>query len=246
MEGSVLLGISDGGRLKPGKSIYIENNLEMNDFVAEATSEVTSIFVSGFVEIRNRTRIGGLLEIVADGPIFVEDSAVLDNVILYAKDSIVISGSAVFSGVAIAHRGISVRDKASLIYPSAAILRVNKSDSETSGGLFLQSRGRLESVAFLSIADSSVNRQDYMLYLDSSAVFTGVLWSEGEANIGGYVYGTIVAEEFVYELPPTTYVNWVRNLYINRDALTFSPALPLLADNELSQQYRILRQDLAN
>ncbi|MEW6413255.1 MAG: hypothetical protein AB1483_12420 [Candidatus Zixiibacteriota bacterium] len=246
MEGSVLLRVADSRTVSQDESIYIENNLELNGWDANVASGIASLFVSGFVEIRGDTKISGLMEIVADGSIYVRDSAVLDNVLLYARDSIVFSGDAMFSGVAMAHRSIAVTGQASSAYPSSLVLLANDTDPESKGGVFLTSRGRMESVSFLSIANNDVDRKNYTLFLDSSAIFIGILWSEGLADIGGYVYGSIVAEQFLYELPPTTYVNWVRDLYVNRNALLYSPVLPVLTGDESQRPYRILRQDKLN
>jgi len=243
--GSVLWGESDDDVFDTHRSIFVENNLELNDFVLTDVSEISSVFAAGFVEIRGSSKLRGIVEIVAGGPIYVRDSSVLDGVILYSQDSIIFSQNASFSATAIAHKGIRILDRASLVYPSSLLLDVRKESDDERRGIFLSSRGQLESVCFVSIEDPAEDKNEAILFLDTSCVFVGALISQGLADIRGRVYGTIITEEFRYELPPTTYVNWVRDLYIDRSGLDFSPALPVLSSDTSASRFAILRRDQA-
>lgn len=241
--GSVLWNRSDSSLFITHRSVFIENNLELSNFVLTEVDEITSIFVAGFVEIRGSSQLSGLVEIVAGGPIYVRDSSTLDGAILYSQDSVVVSQNASLSATAIAHKGIYVRDRASLVYPSSLLVDVRR-DSEPQGqGIFLSSRGWLESVCFLSLEDPAEDKSGAMLFLDTSCVFVGAMVSQGLADIRGRVYGTIITEQFRYELPPTTYINWVRDLYIDRGGLDFSPALPVLSGDVSSGKLAVLRRD---
>ena len=243
LSGSVVLDEKSKSLLAENSVLTIENNLAISDLSYSSPSEITSIFVDGFIEIDGETRIDGLVEIVASGPIRVKGTSVLDNVILYSEDSILIGGKTAFSGIAISSSKIIVDDLATLTHPSLLLVLKEDQECKDGCGIQLRSRGKLESICYLASREPSDMRTDYLLYLDTLSRFTGFLIAQGKADLRGGVNGSVVVNRFQYWLPPTTYVNWVKDFHIKRAALDFSPALPVLTGAGESGNYRIFRLD---
>ena len=223
-------------------SIDIENNLEMNNFFFESNNEIHSIFVNGFVDIKNSTKISSLLEIIAEGAINIKDSSLLDNVILYSKDSIIIEDDVTFSGIAIAHNKIIVKDNAKLLYPSILILLPLEKSETFENGIYLSSKNQLETVCYLSKNAEDSTYMNDVVYLDSLSTVLGAVISKQIVNLQGKVYGSIVTELFRYEQPPTTYINWAYSLFVNRLTLNYNFGLPIFSDTSIYHTHIILRQ----
>ncbi len=240
--GSLIISEQESDPLENGNCLQIENNLVMTNDALISTSTISSIFVGASAEIAGQSRLIGLIEIVADRSIVIKDSADIDMALLYAEDSVVFAGNCRFSGTVICRGKIVVRDNAALVYPSLLFLEVDES-SESGGGIYLTSSHPLESTCYATLLDTSVSPQKCMIYLDTDITFTGFLVSQGRVDLRGRLIGSVVTEQFHYSLPPTTYVNWVKDCYINRNMLRFSPVLPVLDRESSPDGYRIMRQD---
>ncbi len=238
---SLYLNKSSDDLFKKSNAIEIENNLEMNHFFFESNSEIHSLFVNGFVEIKNSCKISSLLEIIAEGPIYIKDSSVLDNVILYSKDSIIIEDDATFSGIAIAHKKIIVKDKAKLLYPSMLLLLPLEKKEHTENGIYLTSKNQLETICYLSNNKEDSTYMRDVIYLDTVSTIVGAVISNQLVDLRGSVYGSIVTEQFKYEQPPTTYIHWAKSLYVNRTVFDLNFGLPMFQYNRNFQRHNIIR-----
>ncbi len=240
---SMYLNHSSENIFEKTNSIEIENNLEMNNFSYESNSNIHSLFVNGSVEIKNSSHVSSLLEIVSEGAIYLKDSSVIDNLILYSKDSIIIEDNVTFSGIAIAHNKIIVKDKAKLLYPSTLLLLPKDMSVDSDNGIFLESNNQLETVCYLAKNQDDSTYMKDVIYLDTLTSVVGAIISNQLVDIRGKVYGSIVTERFKFEQPPTTYVNWAKDLYVNRVLVDYNFGLPLFQSNTSSQRHIILRED---
>jgi hypothetical protein len=243
LPGSVLLGPEDSDLLEAHDVIRIENNLELRDLVFQNWSGTKSIFVDGSVEIKGRTRLSGFIEIVSNHTIIVGDSAVIDNIILTATDSVVIADNARSSAVVISQGKIIVGDRATLVYPSLLLADVTDDPNEPEGGIYLRSRRLLESVAYVREKPFQFGSPDRLLYLDTLARYQGVMIAQGYTDLRGRLEGSAVTDRFHFNYPPTTYVNWLKDAHIDRSRLDFTPVLPALEPSDSTGSYYVLRQD---
>ncbi len=241
--GSMILTANDSGFFNEHECFTIENNLRIQGAVFENFDKVHSVFVNGFVELAGNCRLSGLIEIVSTGPMYVLDSAVVDNLILITPDSVVISGNSTFSATAISSQKIVVKEKARLLYPSILLIRDREDLSDMETGIFLQSRSKMESVCFSERNPSTEDRTNPVIYLDSASSFTGIIIAQSKADLRGTLNGSVFTERFHYFASPTTYVNWIKDLKIDRTKLDYHPVLPLLDNATDSNDYSILRSD---
>jgi len=203
-----------------------------------------SVFVDGSVEIAGRTRLSGLIELIAGGAITVGDSAVVDNIILSGEDSVVVRDVAKSSAILISAGSIMVRDRATLTYPSLLLADVPDAGPTRPGGIFLRSRGALESVCYLREKPFHGFATERFLYVDTLTQVRGTLVSQSHTDMRGRLEGSSLTERYYFEYPPTTYINWLKDAYIDRGKLDFTPVLPAL-ENDSTSAYYVLRQDRA-
>ncbi len=243
LSGSVLLGPEDTQYFENVSSTKIENNLDIKGLSASRFDQISSLFARGSIEITGNSRISGTIELVSDRHIDLRDSATVDGAILWAEDSIVICDYARFSGIAISPGKIIIRDEASLAYPALVLADLPESSQDEESGLQISSRGLLEAVCIVRHDPDIAESRERLLYLDTACIFTGFLISAGQCDIRGRVAGSIVTEQFHYDFPPTTYVNWLKGVHVNRQWLDYLPTLPITATSDSSARYGIVRQD---
>lgn len=226
--GSLVLGPEDGDPFAVEQDLRIRNDLLISNARMLTSEGVKSIFVDGQVEIAGTSHLSDLFEIVAEEFIVLRDSSVLGRTLLMARDSIVIEGNAVFGGIAVCPGRLIVREQAQLVNPSALFCPTSSKKAGDSSGIFLQSRGWTESVVVLERNCDPDSRSRRTVYVDTATVFRGLILSSEQADIRGAVFGSVATKQFHFEYPPTTYINWLTDCYIDRSKLTYRPELPVL------------------
>ena len=224
--GSLSITTANQSFFEENVTIVVENDVELNGASLTASGQVRSLIARGSLEIKGGTTCVGPIELRSGGYILVQDSCSLQGVLLYAPDSIVFRHSSRFSGVAVSQGRIVFRDRSVSLHPTA--LCVISSGTLDSSGIFLQSRSRLEAVCTVSSPPLDSVEFPPTVLIDTATTLTGYVLSHALADIRGTVHGSVVTERFDYYLPPTTYVNWVRNAVIDRLKMTYSMPLPLL------------------
>lgn len=227
--------------LSPGQSMSIEENLSVRDWECSAGSERTSCFAGGRIEIKGASHISGLAEVVADGPISLQDSSWMESGLLYSRDSIVIEHDSYFQGIAVSHTAIVVRGSARTGYPASLILIPSGAGSDSPPAIWLQSKRPVESVVF---AGGSLRTEDSLfsrLGVDTGSILVGLAVSQDVAEVKGRVDGALMTERFLIESPPTSYVNWLANATVNRHQLNYLPALPV-CEGLHGQSFRLVSQ----
>ena len=242
LSGTVVLGPGDEGFLERDSSLRIENNLVLRDVTLHLSDNIKTITVDGSVEITGRTHLSGLIEIVAENAIFVRDSAVVDNVILTATDSVIVTGAARSSAILISEGSVVITDRASLVYPSLLLADISEGPNRQ-GGLFLRSRVPMESTVWLTEKPFQMPSPDRLLYVDTVSLVRGNLVSQGYTDLRGRLEGSCLTERFHFDYPPTTYVNWLKDAYLDRTRLDYTPVLPALADLDSTAGYYVMRQE---
>lgn len=241
LQGSYVFNGDATELLSDKTGISVENNVRFAGLTFEGNGTIVTVDVGGFAEFKGKNGISGLLEIACDGPIFVSDSTILDQVLLYSADSIVISGEARFSGIAISESRIVVDHNATLEHPSCLMISKSGPSSTDRSEIIIRSRQYHEAVCYVP-ADTGRSSSN-VLYLDTGVVLTGYMISHDKTDLRGAVLGSVMTERFHYEVPPSTYVNWVKDVYINRSGLDYDLLLPFGGDGERTW-VDIIRQDV--
>jgi cytoskeletal protein CcmA (bactofilin family) len=245
LSASPTLGHDDSQLWQDNRSILVENNAFIDGLTFDRHDSIYSLFVDGRIEISGSTQIRGTIEITSNSYILVGDSALIDQALLYAEDSIVIEDAARFSGIAISPHRIIVRDKALLQYPAMLVVNAPSDSCSDSCGIFLRTSVPAEASCVVVIASHSNRVPEPTILVDSNVTVIGTLLSRGVVDLRGTIRGSVWTSAFRFYAPPTTYINWLRNSRIDRSKLTFVPPLPVLAADSIPPHLRIVWQEEA-
>lgn len=222
-------------------TISVENNLEIKNLHWRSFDSLYTILVDGYTSIKNDCYINSYLQIIASNFITIEQNAILENVLLYSKDTIVFSDNTQFSGIAISEQAIIVKDSSTLRYPSELIVLAQNQDI-TSSPIHISSPVEHETSLYLLSTDSITNNNNN-IYIATNVTINGVVYSDETADIRGNINGSILVEQFTLNLPPSTYVNWLYNIHVNRQSLDYAPILPCVRQDSLQNDIKIIRKE---
>ena len=187
---------------------HIENNTLINSFEAETIV----LDLDGVRTIGNLTCKGNII-LNSNGPLKIDKTATLNDVVIIAPEVIVDSG---FSGniQIIAKREVTVNETASLLYPSSIYLKSDvdsvsvriKKEAKLAGGIVIDG----------NTYKGSLKRQ---LIIEEDATVIGDLYCYGRTELKGEIIGSIYTDRFFLKTKSSNYENVIYNATINRDSL---------------------------
>ncbi|SYZ73742.1 hypothetical protein TRIP_C60012 [Candidatus Zixiibacteriota bacterium] len=219
-------------RKKDGNMVIsIENNLEINSLILSSKTKEISIFAGGNIEINDKSHIQGPIEIVSNGYININDESRLDGALLVADDSILFQDRVNFRGQAISGKAIKVKggriDYPSLLYVWSMEESVGDSNYvEFMPGTFSRT------MAFITEPKATDRHLRYMLKVDTGASITGLIYSQQYTELHGLFKGISLTDSYWFYKAPTAYVNWLKDVVIDRAGLDFMPVLPISFPNQ--------------
>lgn len=239
LAGTALIRKEDQNIIEQDSIFHVENNLRLEDVELFAKSRI-SIFVGGRAEIAGNTRIFGPVEIVADGPVYVSNEAVLDGGLIYSADSVVLEDNSTLLGTVVSRTAIHVRDSAKAFYPALLFAEGDHTTNADSVLIEIRSRTLFEATLATAVAERLTDTLGCVVYVDTNATVRGFLISQDKVDLRGTLLGTVYTNQLRFRLPPTTYINWLKDARIYRDRLDFYPALPFSTDSSQMSIARIL------
>ena len=241
LEGPLIVNVESDATVFSHRIVRVKNGIVINGASLESLSPGTILISESDMVISGTSHINGPIELIAEGSIIVSDSCVIDAALLVAQDSVILLGDVRFKGVVLAGKKVTIRDRVTMSYPSLAVV-ATKENVYSPGELSVNTSQSCEG-SFYVVSQGGPNllADRNLLYVDAVATLTGYAVSTRYAEIRGRIHGSIAAEAFYFEDPPTTYINWLNNTYADRSRLTYPGALPVLETKSSQPGLRILR-----
>ncbi len=218
--------------------LEVQGNLELIDTDIKRTGSSLTILVNGWVEIKGKSNIQGLVEIVSEKSIRLSGSAHFAGGVLYAEDSISIQDNTYFSAQAISRHQLKVADLSVTAYPSLLLTYNDVLSDRGDYGIRVSSDMPVTANIVYISTDTLKQRNNESIVIDSNVVITGVVFSSDYLNLQSTVVGSVAANSLRFEIPPTTYVNWLNDVNIDRRKLDYRPVMPL--SNQDSSLYCLI------
>jgi hypothetical protein len=225
--------ISDIPINKDGKQtiLTIEGNVEIDSLSYNNPDHDLYIFAGGNISITNHSNINGPITIMSDKSITVGMQSQLCNAVLVANDTVHIMGNSIFNGQIICGGKIVIKDSSKVEYPSLLYVH-NLDDNNTGKAISLMDASRIDAVTIMGLENSIKSEDLNKIYIDTLVVASGIVWSSEFSDIRGKINGTSITKSYWFELKPTTYYNWLKNVTIDRRNLDFLPILPITVEQE--------------
>lgn len=216
-----------------GKYIYVHGDIQIHNLRIAGTSDgLISIISSGNIIITGSTQLAGSIECIAGGKIIIKDDAYLRNIIIYAKKGIDVTGTSKIEGQLFSPAHITVTDKAILKYPSVVYCSGTNDKNILKGKIELKGQCVVYGSIIMSGNHLLSDRNETLVKIDINAKLVGVVYASNEIALEGTVYGSVVTGGITFYLSPTTYLNWLYDVEIDRTKLPDNFLLPLYFDQK--------------
>jgi hypothetical protein len=229
---SLVLNGGDEDYLDEYPVVVVEGNLEINGLAYTGKNSIVTILVQGSTAIKGNSRLDGLIEIISDRHAVVEDSAIILGGVYSAGDSLVLKDNCYFRAQGISAGNIVVEGNARVDNPSLLLAMAEDSDDEGQNVIDIESRNRVSTICMLMSPDSLKSEFPHRIYIDSTAIMEGHIFSSGYTDLRGTLYGSVITRFLYYYHAPTTYINWLRNVFIDRSRLAGCRIFPMTLTTE--------------
>jgi len=219
------------GMIKPEtKYIFVKGNAVIDSALIRREVPL-NIIIDGEVTFGADVHIDGLVCIVSSQSMRIQHTAHIDGSILYSRKEITVEPAAILTAQIFAP-AIQIEGGAKMLYPSALISYVKKENNEPRKGIQIKNGAQVEGTIIVSAEDNTQNIS--LMTIESSAKISGFIISNTQITLDGSVDGCVQTKDFYFYQSPTTYLGWLRNARIDREALPKS-ALMTVGTDSLSQ-----------
>jgi hypothetical protein len=182
------------------------------------------IIVHGAVSFRRTVQLSGPIAVLARGAVTVPKDVQIDCAIIYSATRVEVEPSASLSAQ-IFSPFILLRSGATALYPSLLVSTSRPAAGSAQAGILMEGNAVLQGT-ILSLTPKS-GSQIPLIVIQPGATVTGAVYSENEITLDGSVNGTVMAKDFYFYVPPTTYRGWLRSAQIDRHARPQGFLLPI-------------------
>jgi hypothetical protein len=169
------------------------------------------IAVDGEVVISSGARLSGPVAILASGKITVAQGARLASSLLYSRREILFANREGSSCQLVAPK-VQIKTGSQLEYPSTVVALPIASGRSCE--IRIEGASRVD--GFVGVFSSDPQPDRGLLTIEPKASVRGAAYSDGCMTMDGDVTGTVLAMDFQFVHPPTTYNGWLRTGMIDR------------------------------
>ncbi len=221
---SVQPTVIDSGKISPETKYVVVKGDAVIGGTIDRRGPPLYVLGQGTISFRDSVQLDGLVAILANKAIMVPGTVKMDHTILYSATRIELKARASVSAQMFSP-SIVLRSGSEASYPSLLVSTLRKAKSSEPTGIFVEGGAAVEgTILSLAPKDKSQNQR---VVVQAGALVTGAIYSENLLTLDGIVAGTAMTKDFYFEVPPTTYLGWLRSGRIERQARPAGFLLPV-------------------
>ncbi len=219
------------------KSLWIEGNILIRSDKPKEFSGPAFVYCSGRIEIAGQVSLGNELIVISEKSITISDQSQIRDCVLYSQGAITLKDQTLVQGQLISNERLEVLDQSRVSYPSVLYVKGKKDRNKIEGEMTVNTKTRSEGIlvyydeSYLGKENSIISKNDGKISLRKSTLFSGTIYSTNYARLEGSVIGSVSTKMFYLYFEPTTYINWLKDSFIDRTGLNKEMVLPLTFGN---------------
>lgn len=157
--------------------------------------------------------------------------------ILYSTESVELTGQSILEGQAISGGRIEVSSSARVRFPGV-LYAIASQDSAKDQGIRITSTEEQSGTIVSLTGNRNPPRLNMAgpIVLDRKPGFTGLIYGEGVVDLNGHINGSVTARVLQFEHRGTTYINWLRDVVLDRTVLNDAFVLPFGFDSKAEME----------
>lgn len=204
------------GQLGIGDTTHLDGPMQ---FIAEQ-----NVTVEGHAALSS-------VDIFTNSKVIIQDSASLNDVLVYARKGIFFSHHAVGSGQFITQDTLSLKDNSRIIYPAFCYSLPAIENKRLQGGIFLRTTSDCSGTFVVGRRDTANTGAFWpqsQLFLCTTGRVRGIIFNHYLSQLSGVVEGHITTGGLYLLLGSTSYINWLLNTELDRKKLPNTMVVPPL------------------
>ncbi|MGD8782529.1 MAG: hypothetical protein PVH88_26680 [Ignavibacteria bacterium] len=175
--------------------------------------------VSGSTGISRNTNLDLNLEILTDSSLTVNSGCKIKNAVFISRKDTYIKKDNIFENVKLfAEKNISV-ENSMFLFPSIIAAYSDVSDSSNLNNTIELEATVVNGSVILINSTVGLNNNKTMMSIDNNSIVHGLIYCENLLELEAPVKGIVYTYKFYFYKKPTTYINWLVNVNINRSEL---------------------------
>lgn len=212
------------------RNIYIDGHIFITDsLLSNPLRGPLRIISTGSIFITDSISIREHVEFISAENIYIKNKVSIEQGIIFAEKKVEISGQSRINAQIFSREEIYIKNQAVVKYPSVLYSSGTVEDNTLIGKIIIGDNSKVIGTIILSPLerDMSVHKDETIIYITEGAAVAGVVYSHHFVELRGCVYGTVVTSSFYLYLPPTSYLNWLKDSVIDRSQLPDNFLMPL-------------------
>jgi len=219
------------------KSLWIDGNILIRSNKPKEFLGPAFIYCSGRIEIAGMVSLGKGLILIAEKSIAIVGQTQIRDCILYSRGAITLKDQTLVQGQVISEERLEVLDQSKVSYPSVLYVKGKKDKNKIEGEMIVATKAHSEGIlvyyddSYLGKDNNFISKNDGKISLGKNSVFSGTIYSTNYTQLEGSVIGNVSTKMFYLYFEPTTYINWLKDSFIDRTRLNKEMVLPLTFGN---------------
>ncbi len=228
---SLIIDSTNVAILDQAGKIFVDGDLIINGFLQGYQIKACSLAVAGQVFVNSDISFGNDVILMSNGDVNISNCSFAQSIV-YSQGMVSFNGQVNGDVQVFSENKIKCSGNVNLEWPSILCVQPKNYDSEDPNTVELDEGSYIVGSVLLFTDASGGPFQTHRVFIDKSAVLTGLLYTTGDVELAGCVNGTVAANMFYFYLDPTHYMDWLLDAVIDFSRLSNEFVAPCGFNNE--------------
>ncbi len=207
--------LSELAQSQAGDSLYFADSQEWSVNQTTTFPKDIVVLVEGNLTITGDGNLGTYTTFIARDTLSIGGSVTATHAILSAGTFMELRDQVSMNAQLISKGRIQLRDQVYLTYPSMVYTSTTTFLGEQQEVIHLQEESTVDGTLVYPIETGRFNREQFRIKIDENALLRGSIYNQGQTELTGTVYGSVLTKQFFFYESPTTYINWIKDAEID-------------------------------
>lgn len=196
-------------------TLYYKENMEWNSTTNIELPRESVIIVNGNLLINGKYSLGDFTKIIVSDTLIVEGDVSGKNILLFAGKDLQVGGNVALSAQILSKGNIQLKDNSYLMYPSVLYSSKEFYDGGEREVIHIKDQAIIDGTILYPIQVNNATRNLMRVKIDATAIVRGGIFTMGQTELAGSVYGSVLTYQVYFYESPTNYINWLKDIEID-------------------------------
>lgn len=211
----IIQDLNELAQSQKGDTIYFSDSQEWSVNQTTAIPKDIVIFVEGNLTITGDGDLGTYTTFIAKDTLSIGGRVTASHAILSAGKFMELHDQVSMNAQLISRGRIQLKDQVYLTYPSLIYTSTTTFLGEQQEVIHLQDESTVDGTLVYPIETGRFNREQFRIKVDENALVRGSIYNQGQTELAGTVFGSVLTKQFFFYESPTTYINWIKDAEID-------------------------------